>query len=791
MKLTTSNNMKISQLSTRFSAPLGVGGVGALLLCAQLTAQTPPAARAVSSSDSEAVKLSSFVVSTQADVGYRAGNSVSATRIDTPIKDLPFAVTAFTEQFIRDVGTRDITDVLKYAPGVTSGSSGFGGGNFVTMVRGFASSPQRNGFTSPNYVDGSTIQRVEIVKGPASLLYGQIAPGGVVNYITKRPSFQPATSVEFQVGNYDHAAVLVDANQPVVDKRLAVRFNGVFENRLRYIQPYQGTVNVLAPSALVRVTDNSSLTVEYQYYKRDETPQDLIRQIIRVPLSNAGLYPSATTPGRAQFDFDYFGLPAISDRRYNGSSIFDFRRVELENVLADYEVRWNPHWNSRASFAYQKDNLKMKQTGFGDIVTTPPAALFAGVPNDRAAVQAAIGGIINLQRDGSQVLRRMRYETNDTIRRAFQAETAGRIDFPGVVWKPLLGAQLTEGDALARERQLPAALWAPPWNIVDRRTWVDVDQPLSAFLPTFNSRSRTKNRGLYSANQFSLFEDRLLAVAGVRWSRAESQSTNQLNNTTAPNFETKATSPQVGFGYKLRRDLLLYASYSESFSAGNASLRTLNVIDRVAKPFLGSGYEVGLKTDFADGRVSSTLSLFSLKQSNYIFNFVTISPTTGASLFTDIQDGNVVTSEGAELDLTYSPLDNWQVYLALSYGETKYDQIASPTFRYLIGTPPEYAARDRANFWTRYSFRNGGLKGAWIGGGLNYTGRKAAISNNPFLYMPSQTVFDAVVGYDWKTSGRDWSAKVTWKNVTDAENDPTIRLRGEPSRFIGSVTVRY
>ncbi len=236
----------------------------------------------------------------------------------------------------------------------------------------------------------------------------------------------------------------------------------------------------------------------------------LIRQIIRVPLSNAALYPSATTPGRAQFDFEYFGLPAISDRRYNGSSIFDFRRVEFENVLADYEVRWNPRWASRASFSYQKDNLKMKQTGFCDIVTTPPAALFAGVPNDRAAVQAAIGRVI-----------------------------------------------------------------------------------------------------------------------------------------------------------------------------------------------------------------------------------------------------------------------------------------ASPTFRYLIGTPPEHAARDRANLWTRYSFRDGGFKGAWVGGGFNYTGRKAAISNNPFLYMPNQTVFDAVVGYDWKTAGRDWSAKLTWKNITDAYNDPNIRLRGEPSRLIGSVSVRY
>ncbi len=144
-------------------------------------------ANQASSKEAETITLSTFTVSTTQDKGYQAGNSVSATRINTAIKDLPFAVSAFTEQFIADIGTKDLTDVLKFAPSVTSGSEGISSGNAFTMVRGFQSLPQRNGFYSPLYVDGSVIQRVEVVKGPASLFYGQIAPGGVVNYITKRP----------------------------------------------------------------------------------------------------------------------------------------------------------------------------------------------------------------------------------------------------------------------------------------------------------------------------------------------------------------------------------------------------------------------------------------------------------------------------------------------------------------------------------------------------------------------------------------------------------------------------
>jgi hypothetical protein len=69
--------------------------------------------------------------------------------------------------------------------------------------------------------------------------------------------------------------------------------------------------------------------------------------------------------------------------------------------------------------------------------------------------------------------------------------------------------------------------------------------------------------------------------------------------------------------------------------------------------------------------------------------------------------------------------------------------------------------------------------------------KKAEISNNPWLYLPAQTVFDAVVGYDWKTGSNKWSAKLTWRNVTDEDEIQTVRERGQPSRIIADLTVRF
>src|SRR3954468_6841974 len=208
------------------SSPMRTCGALFVLLALTARAQTNnPSANAAASE--EVVKLSEFQVTSSADKGYRAGNSVSATRIDTPIKDLPFSISAFTPQFISDIGARDLWDVVQYAPSVTSSGREFNAGNSVYTIRGFDQAPQHNGFTVlESYIDTVTVERVEVVKGPASVLYGQVAPGGTVNYITKRPGAKPFTTVNAQVGSYNCWRTSLDVNQPLADKKLLFRFNG-------------------------------------------------------------------------------------------------------------------------------------------------------------------------------------------------------------------------------------------------------------------------------------------------------------------------------------------------------------------------------------------------------------------------------------------------------------------------------------------------------------------------------------------------------------------------------------
>jgi iron complex outermembrane receptor protein len=770
----------------------------ALLASAQATsvfAQTvPPAANTAEPAEPEQIiTLSAFTVSAAMDKGYQAGNSVSATRIDTPIKDLPFAVSAFTGQFIADISTRELSDVLKFAPSVTSGSEGFSSGNAFVMVRGFQSVPQRNGLYSPLYVDGSVINRVEVVKGPASLFYGQIAPGGVVNYITKRPEAKPFSAFSAQMGSYDFARTQVDINQPVVTDRVYFRFNSAWENLERYVDKVKGELLVINPSLAVKVTDNSTLNLDYNWYKRDETPQALMRQSILIPLNTASLYPNPANPGTALYNFTYFGHYAIDDRRYNASSIFDYKNTEAETLTADYEIKHTPDWTTRIIYDWNKSVQKMKQTGRGDVTVNIPASFLAGVPTDFKSVSIFLNdhiGDISKIATNSQLVRRMRYEMNYTQRRTLQVESAGKIQFGGVIWKPLVGFQRNSGITQLYQSQLAQSQWGPAWDIFNRSTWIDIDSPVSSWPLTNNTFGEFENLGAYSANQFSFLDERLIVVGGFRWSKAKAKTVNALNNNRSPSFETTRTTPQFGAGYKLRRDLMIYGSYSESFTAANALLQTRSVADRLAEPFLGSGYEAGIKADFLDGKISGNLAYFLNKQENYIFSFVEVG-SGGQTLTTQVQSGNVVESEGVELEFTVSPIDNWQIYFGASYAPTEYKAIASRDVQYLLGTAPQYTARDRANFWTRYSFLNERVKGLWVAGGFNYTGEKAEISNNPWLYLPKQTVFDAVVGYDWKAGTRNWSAKLSWKNFTDEDEIQTVRERGQPSRIVAEIAVRF
>jgi len=219
---------------------------------------SPAAARpsiAADPMDPDTLILSPFVVKSDKDYGYLKTNSATATRIGTEIQKVPLNISVISEEFFKDTNMKDIQDVLRYQStsagdgrmGIIQPATGFTPAGNMSL-RGFPiNSRLRNGLLRYNGYNPDNIARVEIIKGPAAVFFGNAFPGGVINYVTKQPSFSKIpTSLTYSYSGYDNRIggerVTLDTNQVFSDKA-AMRIvgawdHGIGNNRYEYQDGY-------------------------------------------------------------------------------------------------------------------------------------------------------------------------------------------------------------------------------------------------------------------------------------------------------------------------------------------------------------------------------------------------------------------------------------------------------------------------------------------------------------------------------------------------------------------------
>jgi len=152
--------------------------------------------------------------------------------------------------------------------------------------------------------------------------------------------------------------------------------------------------------------------------------------------------------------------------------------------------------------------------------------------------------------------------------------------------------------------------------------------------------------------------------------------------------------------------------------------------------------------------------------------------------------GTLDRSRGIEAEVTWSPMDNWQVYASGAMNDIRVTQVPKGV-EVFLGSHPEATVKALFNLWTRYSFTSDALKGWWVGGGFNHTGKKAQRTNNPKLFLPAETLWNSAVGYDWKQNGRPMNLALNWQNMEDIEYFPANQQRGLPGRAVLSLTTKF
>ncbi|HLP40312.1 MAG TPA: TonB-dependent receptor [Fibrobacteria bacterium] len=735
------------------------------------------------------VRIPPFTIDTRMDKGYRASNSVSGSRFNLPIRELPYALQGFTESFIKDQKPRDIFDIARYSPGVTYRSNDFNEGDANLAIRGFAVSSvaggnipvTRDGFHGPTILDFTNVERVEILKGPSSFLYGQVAPGGIVNIISKDPLPEFQAYGDARYGSYDEYHFEADVTGPIVNS-LLFRTAASYDQDINYWEPYDAYSYNISPSLLWIPHDRVSVSMKYERFIKDESPQ-----VMQKPGYNTqrGLVPTAADPNLSGVD-----VPDLPDD-WNSMSFGDFRRSETNGFRGWVDVKASDHWDFRVGSSYQDNTID---------------ALFSG----------NLGMANNTTRLQGRRQRHQEYSNEDVT---VETQALGNFDFSFMDLRILTGVQYIERTFERNAAQAPndTALGSTPtasplplWDLSDPSTWNrDIMLPRSTFNQSaFDQTNNYYDKSAYVGATIGFFKDRLLAFLGWRVTSTESDQKNNLKNEIILSDTTTAITPQYGMRYEFTPGLSLFGSYSESFVPGSNILEGNS--STLAEPTLGKGVEFGLKSDLLDGRVSSTLTFFNISNTN-IVNDLSTTNATGALTLVHVQSGEQ-RSRGVEMDATLTPTDNWQVYTSYSYMDARIlefsgrdesilaqdtstlDAVGRANYKDVKrfhNAPLQMSAPHLANLWTRYNLTQSFLKGAYIAGGINFVYDQTLLPDSPVSSRQTYSLVSATAGYAWVWNDFLISINVHGKNLTDEHYRPSQSSRSRPREILLASTVKF
>lgn len=493
--------------------------------------------------------------------GYLARNTVSATRTDTPLREVPQTVVPVPRQVLEDAAATRIDTALDLA-GVGRANNFGGLGLTEFTIRGFATGEYyRNGFPInrgyPNSPDIVSIERIEVLKGPAAFLYGRGDPGGTFNIVTKQPSAERSFAIGTQYGSYNSKRSTFDATGALdeggtVLARLtgAVEDNGSFRDFVHSDRYYLAPVIAWKPNA------DTTVTFEGEFISASQT------------------FDRGIVPFRGD-------LRAVPRSRYIGEpGLPPFRN---DNALGQLRVehRFNSDW-----------------------VLNAGAQLLAGnIAGQAVQTVGTIG-------DGS-VLRRT-YDRRELTWSDLdlQINLAGKFETGPFRHTLLVGL---ERDSLRYRENIPLvsnrntnpfalSLFAPVYG-----------QPLPAFtVPFSSSLQNTTSYAGYIQDQIDL-TPKLHALVGVRVEDITLDTTNYLNSTTTRQQGTAAT-PRFGLVYDVTEIASIYGSYAQSFRPNTG-------IDRFGRAFpfqQAESYETGVKLSLLDGRLDATTAFFDIRRTNQL-----------------------------------------------------------------------------------------------------------------------------------------------------------------------------
>ncbi len=497
--------------------------------------------------------------------GYVARQSITATKSDIPIKETPQSVSVVTREQIENQNAQTLDQALAYTPGVQSLT---GGANSTTsdglQMRGFnvtGASPfylngaklARNTFSGT--VEPYGMERIEVLRGPASILYGAAAPGGIVNMVTKLPTTETLREIRLQGGSHDRRQFAADFGGALTDDgAFSYRLTGLARRSDTMVEHTPDDRDFLQGALTWRPGDDTSLTLFATYQKNDTA------YVYGLPAAGT-VQPNPNGH--------------IARDRFTGEP--DFNEFVSENYTLGYLLRHrlNETWTFRQNALYFTSDTNYADISLGgyaaDQRTVNRSAYVRYDDNHSWSLDNQVEGVFELGRVQHTLLFGADYSEQSFGRTQY----SGTVD-PLDLYAPAYGSPVTQGSA-----------------------------------PIADYQSDNQQLGLYAQDHIKV-NDRWVVLLGGRYDQFDNEQRNRLTGEQATPYDDSTFTGRAGLVYLFDNGWAPYLSYSQSFEPVESSTG-LNY-----DPTEGEQYEAGLRYAPDDQDLSVTLSVYDLTQQNVL-----------------------------------------------------------------------------------------------------------------------------------------------------------------------------
>lgn len=617
--------------------------------------------------------------------GYLAERSTTGVRIDAPIEEQPLSLQVIPREVIEDTNATRLSDALGLAAGFASANS-LGGLQDEFLLRGFEARVATDGAAESNVVeptrrrDTANLERIEVLRGPASALYGQGQPGGVVNLVTKKPFDAFAVEAETFGSTLYEIRQELDVNVPfggawgaagrlvaAVEGSNSFRFQDATDDRFAENRQF------VAPSVAFRPTERTDVLIRGEYLRSS----DIFDR--GIPLTPGGSFAT---------DIDDF-----------------FGDADVGNVVAEDLI------GSAALTHRFTDDLSVRLFGSVDRNTIEGFSL---EPELVAPFDIPPLGVVA----GDTIFRQLEFRDFETINYTAQADLNYRLETGPVTQDFLFSVEYTRLDDERRVEQsgtfvnfdvVSASAPGTPTSLTP-----DDLTPVSEF------RTDVESVGLVAFDKISLY-DRVHLLGGGRVDFVDQSGGNLLASDELDEADVTEFSPRAGIVVEPLEDVpaSVFFSYGESFQVNTELAIGGGVLD----PQEGRVFEGGVRYGFNDDRLRLTVTAFDIEQENQPFTFDGTFFTTSSS-----------ESRGVEVTLEGAVTPELSIFASYTFTDAELTEVGAGLSDVAIGESPQGVPTHAAGLLAKYRFGEGRFAGLSLTGAVRFVGERV---NFPSLVTPN------------------------------------------------------